>query len=152
MTDLLDGRALDLALAEVTGEAVEWLPASYDPETGVPSPITFTFQTADEGNEWFWKVRREPSYSACIGGVHVSGEPLPCWNDSLDLIAAAEEPLVKAGWEQKIVRARNGCEVEWWRYDHADLPAVYVFAPTEKIARGNAAYRALLRLKEETNG
>ncbi len=119
MTDLLDGRALDLALAEVTDAlCIRW--GTCD--------TPFSSHTVQPNRKHpYWP----PEFS-------------------LDLIAAAEEPLVKAGWAQEVsYDRRTGWRARWIPRD-ASLTAP-IYAPTEKIARGNAAYRALLKLKEETN-
>lgn len=122
MTENLNGRTLDLALAEATDAPCDrWIQG--------------------------WSDR-------CGGsrGSHPTRHEYqpPYFHESLDLIAAAEEPLRKAGWEQDIEWSDGASEVVWYApLDHFSAPSARATTPDEVTARGNAAYRALLMLKEE---
>ena len=120
MTDLLTGRALDLALAEVTDAPCDrWLQGIGEPCGG---------QRAKHPTRHEYEP---PEFD-------------------LPRIAAAEQPLRDAGWEQKITSIKDAYEVEWWAPDayHDDDPKIYIYTPDEVTARGNALYRGLLKLKE----
>ena len=128
MTDLLDGRALDSALAEVQGWRNIRRESAVDAVALSLGWDYYGVRPGDEDDDTTW---------------------LPLL--TLDLIAAAEEPLVKAGWELAMHSYSDDggvYECEWFK--RLDVfPIAVATAPTEKIARGNATYRALLKLKEE---
>lgn len=143
MTDLLDERALDLALAEVQG----W-PAHHWEWQTAPHPL----MGKAAGCLWRNTDGKYERHDCYPMERDIADVFLPKWHTSLDLIAAAEEPLVKAGWWQRTTVDEGEASVEWWIYESAGdgghRPVAYATAPTEKIARGNAAYRALKMLKE----
>ena len=116
-TDLLTGRDLDVALAEVRGWAYSLI----------------------SGGETVY------AHSQAQADRRAGGYAYPPYA-TLDLIAAVEEPLREAGWWQRIETAAGMTMVEWGRPRSLPMPASA--APTEKEARGNAAYRALLMLTE----
>lgn len=128
MTDLLLGRDLDLALAEVTDT---------------------------RGCRYWWGG---DSFCGLRSSDHT--DPLGHQYDApvfaLYLIAAAEEPLRKAGWHRKEKMTALGdgeylYEDYWYAPDARvdDDPVAYAEAPDEVTARGNALLRGLLKLKEE---
>lgn len=132
MTDNPIGRDLDLALAEVT-------------DAGCAH--------RDLAGDWTcWRKHQKASDHPVTDGYEPHEYEAPPL--TLDLIAAAEEPLRKAGWVRRGEDIGGGLfAYSWWSPDENDDddPTVRVEAPDEVTARGNAALRGLMKLKEETN-
>ena len=119
VTDLLQGRDLDLALAELTD-----------------APCAVCRRTYEDGHRLADEI-----------GFPVHSYEAPHF--TLDLIAAAEEPLVKAGWWLRSCIDQTSCRFDWYNLDSL-LSVARATATDEVTARGNALLRGLLKLKEES--